>query len=86
MMADYKALTDSLYMNVDDTSAEKTLRKFVVEKSLDTIENIAVMTCDEVCDLITEHFFLVFSNPEEFCFVEKKDIETFKQIAIFLER
>lgn len=65
---------------------ERDARRLLINENLETVENVAVMTAEEVSEKIQEHFEVISKRGEEILLIKKKDMHTFRSIAKFLCR
>lgn len=66
---------------------ERDARRLLIDEKLETVENVAVMTADEVSEKIQEHYEVISKRGEEILLIKKgEDMATFKSIAKFLMR
>ena len=65
---------------------ERDARRLLINEKLETVENVAVMTAEEVSEKIQEHFEVISKRGEEILLIKKKDMHTFRSIAKFLCR
>lgn len=68
------------------TGQEKDARHLLVCQKLETAEDVAVMTADEVSQKIQEHFEVISVQDGKILLIKKEDMATFKSIAKFLMR
>lgn len=65
------------------TGMEKGVRVLALKEKLATAEEIAVMSELDVCELIAEHYEIVFAENEKVGLVKKEDKEKlFKMLEI----
>ena len=65
------------------TGMEKGVRVLALKEKLATAEEISVMSELDVCELIAEHYEIVFAENEEVGLVKKEDKEKlFKMLEI----
>ena len=66
---------------------EKCARVLVIEEKLAKPEEVALMTTVEVCDLITQHYEVVYTESEEIGLVKSgEDMKTYDSIVKRLSR
>ena len=65
---------------------EKGARHLLVCQKLEKVENVAVMTADEVSEKIQKHFEVISVQDEKILLIKKEDMSTFRSIAKFLMR
>ena len=57
------------------TGMERAVRKLALKEKLASAEKIAVMSELEVCDLLSKHYELVFSESENVGLVKKENAQ-----------
>lgn len=65
---------------------ERAARKVLIDEKLAKAEEVAVMTCVEVCGKLLESYEVVSCEDEDITIVKKEDIETYNNIVRFLSR
>lgn len=75
-----------LASNMNYFNMERDARKVLLEEKLATVDELAVMTCVEVCDKLLEHFEVVSCENEDITIVKKEDMNTYNSIVKFLSR
>lgn len=65
---------------------EKDARKILIEEELAKAEEVAVMTCVEVCEKLLKTYEVVSCENEDITIVKKEDMETYNSIVRFLSR
>ena len=65
---------------------EKAARKILIEDGLAKLEEVAIMTCVEVCQKLLENYEVVSCEEEDITIVKKEDMETYNSIVKILER
>lgn len=65
---------------------EKAARKILIEDGLAKPEEVAIMTCVEVCQKLLENYEVVSCEEEDITIVKKEDMETYNSIVKILER
>lgn len=65
---------------------ERDLRELALKSKLIKADKLALMPTIEICDLIVEHYEIVFSEKETIGLVKKEDFEKYKKIVKFIER
>ena len=66
-----KELSDKL----NYTGMERAVRKLALKEKLASAEEIAVMSELDVCDLLSKHYELVFSESENIGLVKKENAQ-----------
>lgn len=79
---DGKELSESLYY----IGMQKDARKLAIKDKMASIEDIAIMTQTEVCDLIVEKYGVVMCEDENILLIPKDKIEEFNKMAVYLSR
>lgn len=65
---------------------ERRIRKLALEEKLETAEKIAVMTQEEVCELISKKYEVVYSESEEIGLVMKDKMNEYKSLVKIISR
>ncbi len=65
---------------------EKAARKILVDEKLAKAEDVAMMTCVEVCEKLLETYEVVSCENEDITIVKKEDMKTYNNIVKFLSR
>lgn len=64
-----------LNMELGYTGMERGVRELALKEKLATVEEIATMPQLDVCELIAEHYEMVFAENEKVGLVKKKKIK-----------
>jgi len=65
---------------------ERAARKILIEDKLAKPEEVAIMTCVEVCEKLLEEYEVVSCEEEDITIVKKEDMKTYNSIVKILER
>lgn len=65
---------------------ERSARKILIDDKLAKVEEVAVMTCVEVCGKLLETYEVVSCEAEDITIVKKEDMKTYNDIVKFLSR
>ncbi len=65
---------------------EIAARNILIEEKLAKIEEIAAMTCVDVCEKLLEFYEVVSCESEDITIVRKEDMKTYISITKFLSR
>lgn len=65
---------------------ERDARQILIDEKLAKVEEVAVMTCVEVCDKLLETYNVVSCEGEDITIVKKEDMKTYNDIVKFLSR
>jgi len=65
---------------------ERAARKVLIDEKLAKAEDVAVMTCVEVCEKILETYEVVSCESEDITIVKHEDMATYNSITKFLSR
>ena len=65
---------------------ERSARRILIDDKLAKAEEVAIMTCVEVCDKLLESYEVVSCEDEEITIVKKEDMKTYNDITRFLSR
>lgn len=60
---------------------EKSARKILIDEKLAKPEEVAIMSCIEVCEKLLETYDVVCCEDEEITIVRREDMETFNSIS-----
>ena len=77
-----RELSDKLYY----LGMERRIRKLALEDKLETAEKIAVMTTEDVCELISKKYEVVYSGAEEIGLVMKNKMSDYKSLVKIISR
>ncbi len=76
----------SLENKMNYLGMERAARKILIDEKLAKAEEVAVMTCVEVCGKLLESYEVVSCEDEDITIVKKEDMETYTGIVRFLSR
>ena len=65
---------------------ERSARKILINEELATADEVAVMTCVEVCEKLLESYEVVSCENEDITIVNRKDMKTYNSIIKILSR
>ena len=65
---------------------ERDARKLLIDEELATADEVAIMTCIEVCSKILETYEVVSCEDEDITIVKHDDMDTYNSIVRFLSR
>jgi hypothetical protein len=65
---------------------ERNARKLLINEKLASVDEVAVMSSDEVESLIKKHYEVISNYGEEVILVKKDDMDKFKKIVKYLYR
>ena len=65
---------------------ERDARKLLIEENLATVNEVALMTCIEVCSKILDYYEVVSFENEEIIIVKSDDMEKYHSIVKVLSR
>ncbi len=65
---------------------ERAARKILIDEKLAKAEEVAMMTCVEVCGKLLESYEVVSCEDEDITIVKKEDMKTYNNIVRFLSR
>ncbi len=65
---------------------ERAARKVLVDEKLAKAEEVAMMTCVDVCEKILESYEVVSCEDKDITIVKKEDMKTYNDIVRFLSR
>lgn len=72
---------ENLRYLVNYSEKEVALRKFAIEEKLTSVEEIAVMSLSEVCELFEEKYEIAYHNNDEIGLVYKEDLPKFNNLV-----
>ena len=76
----------TLESNMNYLGMERCARKVIMNDGLASPEEVAMMTCDEVCEKLLEEYEVVSCEREDITIVKKKDMDTYNSIVKYLSR
>ena len=62
---------------------ERNARRVLIDDELATAEEVAMMTCVEVCNKLLESYEVVACEDENITIVKKENMETYNDIVRF---
>lgn len=65
---------------------ERDARKILIDDKLAKPEEVAVMTCVDVCEKLLEVYEVVSCEDEDITIVKKEDMKTYNGVVRFLSR
>lgn len=65
---------------------ERNIRKIALNDKLAPAEDIAIMSTEEVCELIAQEYELVFSENEKIGLVRSEDLEKYNNLVKVISR
>ena len=65
---------------------ERQARKILIDEKLARAEEVAIMTCVDVCEKLLETYEVVSCEDEDITIVKKEDMKTYNDIVRFLSR
>lgn len=65
---------------------ERSARKILINEELATADEVAVMTCVEVCERLLESYEVVSCEDEDITIIKREDMETYNLITKILSR
>lgn len=75
-----------LYRKMRFLGMERDARKLLIEENLATVNEVALMTCIEVCSKIIDYYEVVSFDNEEIIIVKSDDMEKYHSIVKVLSR
>ena len=76
----------TLENNMNYIGMERAARKILINEKLASAEDVAVMTCLEVCAKLLETYEVVSCEAEDITIVKREDMETYNSIVKYLSR
>lgn len=68
------------------TGMIKDARKLAFKDKMATAEELALMSEQEICDLIAQNYDIVMSEDEKVLLIPKDKMDEFKKMAVYLCR
>ena len=65
---------------------ERCARKILIDEKLAIVDEVALLTCVEVCERLLECFEVVACENEEIMIVKKENMKTYNDIVRHLSR
>lgn len=65
---------------------ERSARRILVDEKLATADEVALMTCVEVCEKLLERYEVVSFGAEDITIVKREDMSTYNSIVRYLSR
>lgn len=65
---------------------ERSARKILINEELATADEVAVMTCVEVCERLLESYEVVSCEDEDITIIKREYMETYNLITKILSR
>ena len=76
----------TLESNMNYLGMERDARKVIMNDGLASPEEVATMTCVEVCGKLLEEYEVVSCESEDITIVKKEDMDTYNSIVKYLSR
>lgn len=71
---------------INHTNMERDARKIVLKDNLAKAEDVAIMADIEVYEILLQKYEVVMCEPKKILLIEKKKIEEFNSMAVYLSR
>lgn len=68
------------------TGMEINIRKLALEDKMDTPENLAIMSIEQVCELVVEEYQCVFVQSESLGLVKKSELDKYNGLVKYISR
>lgn len=68
------------------TGMERDARAIILKDNLATAEELALMTSLDVFDRLLEKYEVVMCEPEDILLIDRKKMEEFNKMAVYLRR
>ena len=65
---------------------ERNARSILIDEKLAKAEEVALMTCLDVCDKLLEYYEVVACEDEDITIVKKEDLKKYNEIVRFISR
>lgn len=75
-----------LYNAVNYTGQEKQLRQLLLSDKKATAEEIALMTREEICELVVEDYEIIYASSEIIGLVKYENLERVKDMIVEISR
>ena len=75
-----------LYNHINYTGMERDARKIVLKDNLAKAEEVAVMADLEVYEILLQKYEVVMCEQEDILLINKKKMEEFNTMAVYLSR
>ena len=75
-----------LNSHVRYTGMERDARAILLNDNLATAEDVAMMTSLDVFDRLLEKYEVVMCEPEDILLIDRKKMEEFNKMAVYLSR
>ena len=77
---------NELFNRLHYVSMDKSVRELALKDKLATAEKLAVMTTEEICDLIVEKYEVVMCEYEDILLIPKDKMKEFNKMAVYISR
>ena len=68
------------------TGMERDAREILLKDNLATVEDVAMMTSLDVFDRLLEKYEVIMCEEQDILLIDKKKIEEFNKMAVYLRR
>ena len=68
------------------TGMERDAREILLKDNLATVEGVAMMTSLDVFDRLLEKYEVIMCEEQDILLIDKKKIEEFNKMAVYLSR
>ena len=75
-----------LYNRINYTGMERDARKIVLKNNLAKAEDVAIMVDIEVYEILLQKYEVVMCEKEDILLIDKKKMEEFNKMAVYLSR
>lgn len=65
---------------------ERNIRKIALNDKLASAEDIAILSCEEICSLVAEKYECVFSDSSHIGLVRHEDLDTYNELVKIVTR
>lgn len=76
----------TLDSNMNRLGMERAARRLLINEKLATANEVALMTCTEVCERLLHFYEVVANEDERITIVPKEDMPTYNSIVKYLLR
>ena len=77
---------NELFNRLHYVSMDRSVRELALKDKLATAEKLAVMTTEEICDLIVEKYEVVMCEYEDILLIPKDKMKEFNKMAVYISR
>ena len=75
-----------IYDAINYLGMERGIRKLALDEKLCSADELSVISLEEVCDLVSQEYTLVYSESERFGLVKNDDLPEYEKIVKKISR